>query len=195
MELSENEKRMLYQMEGFDLEGVIRDLRAGTMYAPRPEQRKAAESVIQKLRAMPEEEGWGLVMDIRRNYKDCKSFVPGGAETVGEILADARQKVAFANAGEAQEGWMKGHDIFALERFDDDTHHMIVFDVTSENSNMGGIGEKRWAGAPSSIRLFLTDEGYRKFQGEQEKGNVKIRKHARVLQGGYLRYDQRGMGR
>lgn len=68
MELSENEKRMLYQMEGFELEGVIRDLRASAMYAPRPEQRKTAESVIRKLRAMPEEESWGLVMDIRRNY-------------------------------------------------------------------------------------------------------------------------------
>ena len=72
MELSRMEKRMLYQMEGFELDGVIRDLRASAMYAPRPEQRKTAESVIWKLRAMPEEESWGLVMDIRRNY-----HVPG----------------------------------------------------------------------------------------------------------------------
>ena len=86
MELSENEKRMLYQMEGCELESVIRDLRVSAMYAPRPEQRKTAESVIRKLRAMPEEESWGLVMDIRRNYKDCKSFGPGGAKTIGENM-------------------------------------------------------------------------------------------------------------
>ena len=190
VELSENEKRMLYQMEGAELESVIRDLVTSTQYAPRPEQRKAAESVIRKLRAMPKEESWGLIMDIRRNY-----HVPGGAQTVGEMLAEARQKAAFGSVGEAQEGWMKGHDILALERFADDTRHMVVFDVLSENSDFGDPGEKRWAGAPSLMRLFLTDEGYRKFQGEQEKGNVKVRKHARVFPGGRLSYDRKGMER
>lgn len=81
---------------------------------------------------------------------------------------------------------MKGHDIMALERFADDTRHMIVFDVVSEESDMGEPGDK--------MRLFLTDEGYKKFQGEQEKGNVKIRKHARVFPSGRLSYD-RGMER
>ena len=73
--------RMLYQMEGFELEGVIRDLRASAMYAPKLEQRKTAESVIRKLRTMPEDESWRLVMDIRRNY-----HVPGGAKTIGENM-------------------------------------------------------------------------------------------------------------
>ncbi len=182
MELSENEKRMLYQMEGCGLESVIRDLRTSAMYAPRPEQRKTAESVIQKLRAMPEEESWRMIMDIRRNY-----HVPGGAKTIGEMLAEARQKAAFGSSGEEQEGWMKGHDIMALERFADDTRHMIVFDVVSGDSDLGDSGDR--------MRLFLTDEGYRKLQGEQEKGNVKIRKHARVFPGGRLSYDQKGMER
>ena len=181
MEFSENEKRMLYQMEGFELDGVIRDLRTSAMYAPRPEQRKTAESVIRKLRAMPEDESWGLVMDIRRNY-----HVPGGADTIGEMLAEARQKAAFGSSGVEQEGWMKGHDIMALERFADDTRHMIVFDVVSEDSDLGDLGDR--------MRLFLTDEGYQKLQAEQGKGNVKIRKHARVFYGGRLSYD-RGMER
>ena len=182
MELSENEKRMLYQMEGCGLESVIRDLRTSAMYAPRPEQRKTAESVIQKLRAMPEDESWGVVMDIRRNY-----HVPGGAKTIGEMLAEARQKAAYSNTGDAQEGWMKGHDIMPLERFADDTRHMIVFDVLSGDSDLGDSGDR--------MRLFLTDKGYRKLQGEQEKGNVKIRKHAKVFPGGRLSYDQKGMVR
>lgn len=181
MELNENEKRMLYQMEGCELESVIRDLRTSAMYAPRPEQRKTAESVIRKLRAMPEDESWGLVMDIRSNY-----HVPGGAETIGEMLAEARQKAAFGNSGVEQEGWMKGHDIMALERFADDTRHMIVFDVLSGDSDLGDLGDR--------MRLFLTDEGYQKLQAEQGKGNVKIRKHARVFHGGRLSYD-RGMER
>ena len=187
MELSENEKRMLFQMEGCELESVIRDLRTSAMYAPRPEQRETAESVIRKLRAMPGDESWRLVMDIRRNYKDCKSFGPGGAKTIGEMLAEARQKVAFGSSGEEQEGWMKGHDIMALERFADDTRHMIVFDVVSGDSDLGDLEDR--------MRLFLTDEGYRKLQREQEKGNVKIRKHARVFPGGRLSYDQKGMER
>ncbi|MCI9072537.1 MAG: addiction module toxin RelE [Lachnospiraceae bacterium] len=188
MELSEDEKRMLYQMEGSGLESVIRDLVTSARYAPRPEQRKAAESVVRKLRAMPKEESWGVVMDIRRNY-----HVSGGARTIGEMLAEARQKAAFGSVGEMREEWMKGHDILALERFADDTRHMIVFDVLSQDSEIGDHGEKRWADAPSSMRLFLTDEGYRKLQGEQEKGNVRIRKHAKVFPGGRLSYDQRGM--
>ena len=181
MELSENEKRMLYQMEGCGLENVIRDLRTSAMYAPRPEQRETAESVIRKLRAMPEEESWRLVMDIRRNY-----HIPGGAKTIGEMLADARQK-AYASTGDAQEGWMKGHDIMALERFADDTRHMIVFDVVSGDSDLGDPGDR--------MRLFLTDEGYRKLQGEQDRGNVKIRKHAGVFPSGRLSYDRKGMER
>lgn len=181
MELSENEKRMLYQMEGCGLESVIRNLRTSAMYAPRPEQRKTAESVIRKLRAMPEDESWGLVMDIRRNY-----HVPGGAGTIGEMLAEARQKAAFGSSGVEQEGWIKGHDIMALERFADDTRHMIVFDVLSGDSDLGDLGDR--------MRLFLTDEGYQKLQAEQGKGNVKIRKHARVFHGGHLSYD-RGMER
>ena len=180
MELSEDEKRMLYQMEGCDLERVIQDLRTGSMYAPRPEQRKTAESVIRKLRAMPEKESWGLVVDIRRNY-----HVPGGARTIGEMLAEARQKAAFGSVGEAQEGWMKGHDILALERFADDTRHMAVFDVLSADSDFGDLGDR--------MRLFLTDGGYKKLQGEQGQGSVKIRKHAKVFTGGRLSYDQKGM--
>lgn len=81
---------------------------------------------------------------------------------------------------------MKGHDIMALERFADDTRHMIVFDVVSEDSDLGDLGDR--------MRLFLTDEGYQKLQAEQGKGNVKIRKHARVFYGGRLSYD-RGMER
>lgn len=182
MQLSENEKRMLYQMEGYGLEDVIRDLRASAVYAPRREQRETAENLMQKFHAMPEEESWGLVMEIRRNY-----HIPGGAKTVGEMLAETRQKAAYANTGAAQEGWMKGHDIMALERFADDMHHMIVFDVLSGESDIGDPSDR--------MRLFLTEEGYRKLQGEQEKGNVKIRKHARVLSGGRLSYDRKGMER
>ena len=45
-----------------------------------------------------------------------------------------------------------GHDILALERFMDDTRHMIIFDVLTWKSPVGDKGER--------LRLFLSDKGY-----------------------------------
>ena len=70
----------------------------------------------------------------------------------------------------------------ALERFDPDTRHMIVFDVLSNDSPMGWKGEK--------MCLFLTEAGYGKALENQEKGFIKIRNHAKV-RGGDLFYDRR----
>ena len=44
-----------------------------------------------------------------------------------------------------------GHDILALERFMDDTRHMIIFDVLTWKSPVGDKGER--------LRLFLSDTG------------------------------------
>ena len=95
-------------------------------------------------------------------------------QTIGEMLAEARQKSG------AQK--LAGHDIMALERFDPDTRHMIVFDVLSHESPMGWKGKK--------MRLFLTEAGYGKALENQEKGFIKIRNHAKV-RGGDLLYDRR----
>lgn len=46
-----------------------------------------------------------------------------------------------------------GHSILALERFMDETRHMIIFDVLSWKSPVGEKGER--------LRLFLSDVGYR----------------------------------
>ena len=42
-----------------------------------------------------------------------------------------------------------GHSILALERFMDETRHMIIFDVLSWKSPVGEKGER--------LRLFLSD--------------------------------------
>ena len=44
-----------------------------------------------------------------------------------------------------------GHRILALERFMDETRHMIIFDVLSWKSPVGEKGER--------LRLFLSDVG------------------------------------
>ena len=45
-----------------------------------------------------------------------------------------------------------GHELMALERFTEDTRHMIIFDVLTWECPVGDKGER--------VRIFLTDEGY-----------------------------------
>ena len=71
-----------------------------------------------------------------------------------------------------------GQSELAVERFMDDTRHMIIFDVLDHRSPVGGKGER--------LRLFLTDEGYAKAQAAQDRGYIRIKKHAAVIEGHIL---------
>ena len=73
-----------------------------------------------------------------------------------------------------------GHDIMALERFAEDTRHMIVFDIYAWECPVGVKGER--------IRSFLNDEGYTKALESEGRGEMKIVRHARVRRGD-LYYD------
>lgn len=77
---------------------------------------------------------------------------------------------------------IQGHDLLALERFMDNTRHMIEFDVLSWESPVGDKGTRE--------RVFLSDEGYKKAQASEQRGEIKIRKHARVIEG-HLLYDRK----
>lgn len=88
-------------------------------------------------------------------------------KTIGELLDEARKK--------SGEPVLAGHDIMALERFGEDTRHMIVFDVLSHSSPFGNKGER--------MRLFLTDAGYQKAIESQSREEIKILKHAKILKG------------
>ena len=88
-------------------------------------------------------------------------------KTIGELLDEAVKK--------SGEPVLAGHDIMALERFGENTRHMIVFDVLSHSSPVGCKGER--------MRLFLSDTGYQKTLDSQDHGEIKIRKHAKVLRG------------
>ena len=68
-----------------------------------------------------------------------------------------------------------GQSELALERFRDDTRHMIVFDVLNQRSPIGNKGER--------LRLFLSDEAYAKAQAAQERGYIRIKKHTTVIEG------------
>ena len=78
---------------------------------------------------------------------------------------------------------MEGHDIMALERFDPEVKHIIIFDVLSRESPIGDKGHRMW--------LFLTEAGYKKALESQDRSFIRIPNHAKVSQG-HLKYDQPG---
>ena len=74
-----------------------------------------------------------------------------------------------------------GHEYMDLQRFAEDTRHMIIFDVLTNDSPVGWKGER--------TRLFLTEAGYQKSLESEKKGHIRILSHAKVFQG-HLRYDR-----
>lgn len=134
MILNAMEKRLLFQVEGDCLAKVLNELHMVARYTKSPEQGDAAESLMAKLRPLTDAEGMDMVRDIQKNYR-----LPYPARTIGEKIAEARQQSGAEK--------LKGHDIMALERFDPEVKHMIVFDVLSGDAPVGDKGDK--------MRLFL----------------------------------------
>lgn len=94
-------------------------------------------------------------------------------KTISQLIDEARRQ-----SGEPE---LAGYDIMALERFDPDVTHMIVFDVLSHSSPVGNKGER--------MRLFLTDMGYQKAMESQNREEVKILRHAKIARG-HILYDR-----
>ena len=169
MELNEMEKKLLFQVEGDYQSKILNELYMTVRYSNNSEQREAAQTLMSKLRVLSDAECMDLVRDIQKNYR-----LPHPPRTIGEKIAEARQLSGAEK--------LKGHDIMALERFDPEVKHMIVFDVLSHDSPVGDKGDR--------MRLFLTEAAYRKFLDSQERGEVKLKNHAKVS-GGHLYYDRR----
>lgn len=165
MELNETEKRLIFQTEGYRQSEVTYELRMRLPYIQDQTKHKTAADLIRKLDVMPEKGCLALIQDIRKNYR-----LPAGPKTMGELLAETRQKSGAEK--------LKGHDIMALVRFDSEVRHMIVFDVLSWDSSIGDKGDK--------MRLFLTEAGYQKALEDQENGNIKIQEHANIADGRIL---------
>ena len=94
-------------------------------------------------------------------------------KTVGQLMEEMRLKAGAQN--------YHGHEYMDLQRFAEDTRHMIIFDVLTNDSPVGWKGER--------TRLFLSDTGYEKALDSPEKGQIKILSHAKVRQGN-LHYDR-----
>ena len=151
MKLTEAEMRMVFQIESTNQNAALNEIYMTWRYAPNPATKETAEGLLDKLRPLSDQECMDLIRKVQAEYR-----LPEKARTIGEMLAEARQRSG------AQK--LSGHDIMALERFDPATRHMIVFDVLTHDSPVGWKGEK--------MRLFLTDAGYSKALENQEKGLI-----------------------
>lgn len=90
-------------------------------------------------------------------------------------MSENRQSIRAALRDTNTSPEITGHELMALERFAEDTRHMIVFDVLTWECPVGSKGER--------VRIFLTDEGYKQAGQSQERGEMKIVRHARVRKG------------
>ncbi|MEZ3504602.1 MAG: addiction module toxin RelE [Lachnospiraceae bacterium] len=167
MTLTDDEKRIVFQLEGCHRYDAIQEIAMLCQYTRDHDKRATTENLLKKLRELSENDCRELICDIQRNY-----HLPWKARTVGEMIAVARQ-----DSGARK---LEGHDIMALERFDPEVTHMIVFDVLSRESPVGDKGER--------MRLFLTESGYQKALENQSNQYIHIRNHARIIAGN-LKYD------
>ena len=71
-----------------------------------------------------------------------------------------------------------GHDLLAVERFRDGTRHMIEFLVLSDGCPLGESGQY--------IRRFLSEDGYAEVLTVQRRGDIRIYKHAAIIEGHIL---------
>ena len=165
--LTEDEKRMVFQLEGCHRYDAIQEIAIFCRYTHDNNKRNIAENLLKKLRELSENDCRELICDIHKNY-----HLPLKARTIGEMIAVARQESGARK--------LEGHDIMALERFDPEVRHMIVFDVLSDRASVGDIGDR--------MRLFLTEAGYQKALENQDRQFIQILNHAKVEQG-HLRYD------
>ena len=166
--LTEDEKRMVFQLEGCRRYDAIQEIAMLCRYTHDHDKRATAENLLKKLQELSEDDCKELICDIQRNY-----HLPRKARTIGEMIAVVRQESG------AQK--LEGHDIMALERFDPEVKHMVVFDVISGESPIGDKGDR--------MRLFLTESGYQKALESQDKSFIQILNHAKVVQG-HLQYDR-----
>ena len=69
---------------------------------------------------------------------------------------------------------LKGHNILAVERFQDSTRWMIEFSVLRPCS-YGSPGDE--------MRLFLTEDGYQAALVRQKRRKIKNKRYAHLLEG------------
>lgn len=78
---------------------------------------------------------------------------------------------------------LKGHNILAVERFQDSTRHMVEFVIRKNHTPYGCPGDE--------VRLFLDEPGYCRALERQKRGEIKIKRYARIIEGHILPLDKK----
>lgn len=73
---------------------------------------------------------------------------------------------------------LKGHNILAVERFQDKTRWMVEFSVLRSRTGYGAPGDE--------MRLFLDEDGYQAALTSQTRRDIKIKRYACVIEGHIL---------
>ena len=79
-------------------------------------------------------------------------------KTIGQLMEEMRQKAGAQN--------YHGHDYMDLQRFAENTRHMIIFDVLTDDSPVGWKGER--------TRLFLSDKAMKKLWTVRQRGRSRF---------------------
>lgn len=77
---------------------------------------------------------------------------------------------------------LKGHDILAVQRFQDSTRWMIEFVVRKRKNPYGGPGDE--------MRLFLNEADYQKALESQNRQEIRIKRYAHIVEG-HILYDRK----
>lgn len=81
MNLSEAEKRMIYQVEGTSQGAALNEIYMTWRYAPDKAMKDTAESLLKKLRPLSDKECMDVIREVQQNYR-----LPGKAMSVSSRL-------------------------------------------------------------------------------------------------------------
>ena len=82
MNLSEAEKRMIYQVEGTSQGAALNEIYMTWRYAPDKAMKDTAEGLLKKLRPLSDKECMDVIRDVQKNYR-----LPGKATPVCRELS------------------------------------------------------------------------------------------------------------
>ena len=71
-----------------------------------------------------------------------------------------------------------GHSLWDVARFQDDTRHMIEFEVLTDGTRFARQGQR--------ARLFLSEPDYQKALEQERRGKIRIAFHANIIEGHIL---------
>lgn len=161
MKFTNSELEMIYQYAAPTKEETLTGLKEIVPVIKDTLTRVIVENTIDKLKKIPEPECSRFIADTKAYFLEKRD------NSIRRRLAEAKAQV--------KEPPIQGHDLTGVERFMQETRHMIMLDVLNNDSPVGYKVER--------YRFFLSDEGYKNAKKSEQRGEIKIKSHAAVAAG------------